>query len=67
MKSKNIINYSSEAVVMKTFDEFSDKTPIEKAHAALERLGGVADNTLIGCPMLEKPKRNLKLQGNPAP
>jgi len=61
------LNTKSEAVVMKTFDEFSDKTPIEKAHTALERLGGTADNTLIGGPMLEKPKRNLKLPGNPAP
>lgn len=61
------LNTKSEAVVMKTFDEFSDKTPIEKAHNALERLGGTAENTLIGGPMLEKPKRNLKLPGNPAP
>lgn len=61
------LNTKSEAVVMKTFDEFSDKTPIEKAHGALERLGGTAENTLIGGPMLEKPKRNLKLPGNPAP
>ncbi len=60
------LNTKSEAVVMKTFDEFSDKTPIEKAHTALERLGGTAENTLIGGPMLEKPKRNLKLPGNPA-
>lgn len=61
------LNTKSEAVVMKTFDEFTDKTPLEKAHNALERLGGTAENTLIGGPMLEKPKRNLKLPGNPAP
>lgn len=61
------LNTKSEAVVMKTFDEFTDKTAIEKAHSALERLGGTAENTLIGGPMLEKPKRNLKLPGNPAP
>lgn len=59
------LNTKSEAVVMKTFDEFSDKTPIEKAHGALERLGGTAENTLIGGPMLEKPKRNLKLPPSP--
>ena len=61
------IGTKSEAVVMKTFDEFSDKTPIEKAHDARERLGGTAEKTLIGGPMLEKPKRNLKLPGTPAP
>ncbi len=61
------IGTKSEAVVMKTFDEFSDKTPIEKAHDALERLGGTAEKTLIGGPMLEKPRRNLKLPGTPAP
>ncbi|MCC7038483.1 MAG: ankyrin repeat domain-containing protein [Alphaproteobacteria bacterium] len=61
------LNTKSEAVVMKTFDEFNDKTAIEKAHSALERLGGTAENTLIGGPMLEKPKRNLKLPGTPAP
>lgn len=55
----------SESVVMKTFDEFSDKTSLEKAHTALQRLGGTAENTLIGGPMLEKPKRNLKLPPSP--
>lgn len=60
------LNTKSEAVVMKTFDEFSDKTPIEKAHNALERLGGTAENTLISGPMLEKPKRNLKLPPSPS-
>lgn len=59
------LNTKSEAVAVKTFDEFHDKTPIEKAHAALERLGGTASGGLISGPILEKPKRSLKLPGTP--
>lgn len=59
------LNTKSEAVAVKTFDEFHDKTPIEKAHAALERLGGTAPGGLISGPVLEKPKRSLKLPGTP--
>lgn len=51
----------AEAVAVKSFDEFGDKTLLEKAHAQLERLGGKAERTLIGGPALEKPRRNLKL------
>ncbi|HYD18849.1 MAG TPA: ankyrin repeat domain-containing protein [Patescibacteria group bacterium] len=55
----------SEAVVLKTFDEFSDKTALEKAHEALERLGGTVEKNTIGGPVLDKPKRNLKLPPSP--
>ncbi|MDE1152477.1 MAG: ankyrin repeat domain-containing protein [Micavibrio sp.] len=51
----------ADAVTFRTFDEFSDKTPIEKAHAELQRLGGRAERALIGGPLLPKPPRNLKL------
>ena len=60
------LNSKAEASAVKTFDEFTDKTPIEKAHAALERLGGTAQESLISGPVLEKPKRNLKLPPSPA-
>lgn len=53
----------AEAVSVKTFDEFSDRTPLEKAHAELERLGGSAERAVIYGPLVEKPRvTGLKAQ-----
>lgn len=57
------LSTKAEGVALKTFDEFTDKTPIEKAHKALERLGGTIPEAAITGPIVEKPKRNLKLPG----
>lgn len=61
------LSTKSEGVAVKTFDEFTDKTPIEKAHKALERLGGSIPEAAITGPLVEKPRRNLKLPGVTAP
>lgn len=55
------ISTQAESVAVKTFDEFTDKTVIEKAFQNLERLGGTAEERQISGPIVEKPKRNLKL------
>lgn len=53
----------TEAVTVKTFDEFSDRTPLEKAHAELERLGGTAERAVIYGPLVDKPRTSgLKAQ-----
>jgi hypothetical protein len=54
----------SEAVAVKTFDEFDDKTVLERAFSELERLGGRADHASIKGPLVEKPKKaSLKFPG----
>lgn len=55
------LSTKTESVAVKTFDEFDDKTAIEKAFRNLERLGGTAEERQISGPIVEKPKRNLKL------
>lgn len=50
----------AEAVTVKSFDEFADKTILEKAHDALTRLGGTADRGAIYHAPLEKPKSPSK-------
>ena len=50
----------AEAVTVKSFDEFSDKTLLEKAHDALTRLGGTAERQAIYHAPLEKPKQPNK-------
>lgn len=50
----------AEAVTVKSFDDFDDKTLIEKAHDALVRLGGTADRETIYHAPLEKPKKPNK-------
>lgn len=47
----------AEGVMEKSFDEFSDKTMIEKAHDNLTRLGGVADRNLIHYRGVDKPTK----------
>jgi ankyrin repeat protein len=60
------LNTKAEAVTVKTFDEFTDRSPLEKAHAQLERLGGTAERAVINGPLVEKPRApGLKLP--PAP
>jgi len=46
----------AEAVSVKSFDEFADKTHLEKAHDALLRLGGTAPRQKIYHAGLEKPR-----------
>lgn len=54
----------SEAVAIKTFDEFDDKTVLERAFTELERLGGRADHATIKGPVVEKPRKAaLKFPG----
>ncbi|MEZ0225720.1 MAG: ankyrin repeat domain-containing protein [Alphaproteobacteria bacterium] len=54
----------AEAVAIKTFDEFDDKTALERAFTELERLGGRADHAAIKGPVVEKPKKaSLKIPG----
>lgn len=54
----------SEAVAVKTFDEFDDKTVLERAFTELERLGGKADHASIKGPVVEKPRKAaLKFPG----
>jgi|GEM_PF-546842 len=50
----------AEAVTVKSFDEFADKTILEKAHDALTRLGGTAARQTIYHAALEKPKQPHK-------
>lgn len=56
------LSTKAEAVTVKSFDEFADKAPLEKAFVELERLGGKTDKGLISGPILEKPRKNLKLR-----
>jgi ankyrin repeat protein len=51
----------SEAVAVKTFDEFDDKTGIERAFNELQRLGGKAERETIAGPVVEKPRKGLNL------
>lgn len=51
------IQTKAEAVTVKGFDEFTDKSLLEKAHDNLTRLGGVADREVINHAALEKPKK----------
>ena len=51
----------SEAVAVKTFDEFDDKTSLERAFNELKRLGGRADPAAIAGPVVEKSRPGLKL------
>lgn len=51
----------SEAVAVKTFDEFDDKTSLERAFNELKRLGGKADPATIAGPVVEKSRPGLKL------
>lgn len=59
--SQNLVT-RSEAVAVKTFDEFDDKTALERAFIELERLGGKTDHAAIKGPVVEKPRKaTLKL------
>jgi hypothetical protein len=54
------LSTKSDAVAVKTFDEFDDKTPLERAFVHLERLGGQSDRATISGPVVEKPRKGLK-------
>ena len=53
----------SEAVAVKTFDDFTDKTSLERAFNELQRLGGKADPASVAGPVVEKSRPGLKLPG----
>jgi ankyrin repeat protein len=55
------LSTKSEAVAVKTFDEFDDKTVLVQAFSQLERLGGQADRAAITGPVVEKPRKGLSL------
>jgi hypothetical protein len=55
------LSTKSEAVAVKTFDEFDDKTSIERAFNELQRLGGQAERETINGPVVEKPRKVLNL------
>ncbi len=55
------LSTKSEAVAVKTFDEFDDKTSLERAFGELQRLGGQAERDSIKGPVVEKPRKQLNL------
>jgi ankyrin repeat protein len=58
------LSSKAESVAVKTFDEFDDKTSLERAWNELDRLGGKAERASIHGPVVDKPRKGLQLPRN---